>query len=104
MASVIDEYGGTAGIVTNEDILEEIVGEITDEYDAETPAPIERIGHDEGRVSARLPVDDVETVGWLMAQLLGRVPLAGSEAAINGLESVGEAGVDRRGRPRGQTI
>jgi CBS domain containing-hemolysin-like protein len=116
-AVVIDEYGGAAGIVTIEDILEEIVGEITDEYDAETPAPIEHLGDDMVRVSSRLPVEDlgeifnvdlpaedVETVGGLLAQLLGRVPLTGSEATINGLLLTGEGGVDRRGRPRVQTI
>ncbi len=78
-AVVVDEYGGTAGIVTIEDILEEIVGEITDEYDAETPAPIEHLDDDAVRVSARLPVEDlgeifdvelpaedVETVGGLL--------------------------------------
>ncbi len=113
-AVVVDEYGGTAGIVTIEDLLEEIVGEITDEYDAETPAPIEPLPDGSYRVSSRLPVedlgelfdvelptDDVDTVGGLLAQLLGRVPLPGSEASVNALHLLGEPGVDRRGRPQG---
>ena len=116
-AVVVDEYGGTAGIVTIEDLLEEIVGEITDEYDVETPAPIEQLPDGSYRVSARLPVEDlgelfdlelpdedVDTVGGLLAQLLGRVPLPGSEATINTLHLLGESGLDRRGRPRVQTL
>jgi Mg2+/Co2+ transporter CorC len=116
-AVVVDEYGGTAGIVTIEDLLEEIVGEITDEYDADTPAPIKELSDGSYRVSARLPVedlgelfdvelpdDDVDTVGGLLAQLLGRVPLPGSEATVNDLHLLGEPGFDRRGRPRVQTL
>ncbi len=116
-AVVVDEYGGAAGIVTMEDIVEEIVGEITDEYDADTPAPIEQLPDGSVRVSARLPVEDlgdafdvdlpaedVETVGGLLAQLLGRVALPGASADIAGLRLVGEGGIDRRGRPRVMTL
>ena len=104
IAIVIDEYGGTAGLVTIEDILEEIVGEITDEYDVER-APIERIDDDTARVTARLAVedlaelfgvelpdrDDVETVGGLLAEALGRVPIPGAHAEVHGLELIAEA-------------
>ena len=109
IAIVIDEYGGTAGLITIEDILEEIVGEITDEYDVEKP-PIVRIDDDHARVTARLSVedlaelfgveiphrDDVETVGGLLAEALGRVPIAGSKAVVHGLELKAEEIVGRR--------
>lgn len=94
VAIVIDEYGGTAGLVTIEDILEEIVGEITDEYDVETP-PVTWLEDGAARVTARLPVEDlaelfdveidveeVETVGGLLAHALGRVPIEGSTAEV----------------------
>jgi CBS domain containing-hemolysin-like protein len=111
IAIVIDEYGGTAGLVTIEDILEEIVGEITDEYDVERP-PVERIDADTARVSARLAVedlselfgvtipdrDDVETVGGLLADSLGRVPIPGAQATVHGLELVAESAGGRRNR------
>jgi CBS domain containing-hemolysin-like protein len=111
IAIVIDEYGGTAGLVTIEDILEEIVGEITDEYDVER-APIERIDADTARVTARLAVedlaelfdvsvpdrDDVETVGGLLADALGRVPIPGARAEAYGLELVAESAGGRRNR------
>jgi CBS domain containing-hemolysin-like protein len=111
IAVVIDEYGGTAGLVTIEDILEEIVGEITDEYDVER-APIERIDDDHARVTARLAVEDlgelfgvelpdrndVETVGGLLAEALGRVPIPGAKAVVHGLELTAEDVGGRRNR------
>ncbi len=110
LAIVIDEYGGTAGLVTIEDILEELVGEIADEYDFEQPA-VEWLSADRARVTARLSVDelsemfgvaiearDVETVGGLLAHALGRVPIAGSEATVAGLRLTAESLAGRRNR------
>ncbi|MEV0051400.1 hemolysin family protein [Saccharopolyspora shandongensis] len=113
LAIAVDEYGGTAGLLTIEDIIEEIVGEITDESDLEEHRPIERLDDGTVRVSSRLPVEDlgelfdvelddsdVETVGGLLAQRLGRVPLPGAETEIAGLRLRAEGGKDHRGRIR----
>jgi CBS domain containing-hemolysin-like protein len=110
LAIVIDEYGGTAGLVTIEDILEEIVGEITDEYDQEQPT-VDWLAPGRARVTARLPVtdleelfgvsidaEDVETVGGLLAYALGRVPIAGSVANVAGLTLTAESLAGRRNR------
>ncbi|MBP2702684.1 HlyC/CorC family transporter [Microbispora sp. RL4-1S] len=110
LAIVIDEYGGTAGLVTIEDVIEEIVGEIADEYDQEAPR-IEWLGDGSARVTARLPVDelgelfdteievdDVDTVSGLLAHALGRVPIAGSEAVVGGLRLTAENLAGRRNR------
>jgi CBS domain containing-hemolysin-like protein len=110
VAIVVDEYGGNAGLVTMEDVLEEIVGEIQDEFDREAP-PVEEVDERTRRVTARLPVDDleelygvelphedVETVGGLLAMALGRVPIPGATATVNGLELVAESAKGRRNR------
>ena len=110
IAVVVDEYGGTAGLVTMEDVLEEIVGEITDEYDREAP-PVEQVDNETNRVTARLPVEDleemygvelphedVETVGGLLAMALGRVPIPGATVKIGGLTLVAESSKGRRNR------
>ncbi|MEU8612995.1 hemolysin family protein [Actinoplanes sp. NPDC048791] len=107
---VVDEYGGTAGLVTIEDILEEIVGEITDEYDVERP-PVEHLDDGSVRVTARLPIEDlgeifhvelpadeVETVGGLLAQTLGRVPIPGASVDVGGLHLIAEGTTGRRNR------
>ena len=107
---VIDEFGGTAGMVTIEDILEEIVGEITDEYDEEN-TDVSRLADGRYRVSSRLSIDDlgdlfglelddddVETVGGLMAKLLNKVPIAGSVVSYGGLDLVAERTIGRRNK------
>ena len=110
IAIVVDEYGGTAGLVTMEDVLEEIVGEIQGEYDREAP-PVEQVDDDTRRITARLPVEDleelygvelphedVETVGGLLAMLLGRVPIPGATVEVGGLVLVAESAKGRRNR------
>jgi CBS domain containing-hemolysin-like protein len=110
LAVVVDEYGGTAGLVTMEDVLEEIVGEIQDEFDREAP-PVEDLGDGAHRVTARLtvedleelygvelPHDDVETVGGLLGMALGRVPIPGATAELGGLVLVAESAKGRRNR------
>ena len=110
IAILIDEYGGTAGLVTMEDLVEEIVGEIADEYDHERP-PVERLPDGSVRVIARLPVeelgelfdrqisdDEVDTVGGLLAKHLGRVPIPGAATVVEGLELLAESTGGRRNR------
>jgi putative hemolysin len=97
IAIVVDEYGGTAGLVTTEDILEEIVGEIEDEYDTAEPT-VERLGDSSAIVDARLSLDDlndllhadleddeVDTVGGLVFNQLGKMPTPGDEVRVDGV-------------------
>ena len=112
IAIVVDEYGGFAGLVTIEDILEEIVGEIADEHDRFQRPPVEELPDGSVRITARLPVedlaalfdvelpedDDVETVGGLLARELGVVPIEGSQAEVAGLRLVAESTGGRRNR------
>ena len=111
IAIVVDEYGGTAGIVTIEDVLEEIVGEITDEYDTAAPE-VEELANGY-RVSARYHVEDlaelldieidseeegIETVAGLLGKRIGRVPIAGSAISLDGWTLTAESTPGRRGR------
>ena len=112
MAIVVDEYGGTAGLVTIEDVLEEIVGEIDDEYDTAAPE-VARLDDDSVRVSSRMHVDDfadlididvesedegVDTVLGLMGKRLGRVPIPGATIDLEGWRLTAEQGIGRRNR------
>ncbi len=116
MAIIFDEYGGTAGLVTIEDLLEEIVGEIRDEYDREEPS-IEKVAEGEYVVDARVPLDDVneelginlatgdyDTLGGLMFERLGRIPAVGDELTANGVRIVVESAEGRRLRKLRLTV
>ena len=109
-AIVVDEYGGTAGLITIEDIIEEIVGEIADEHDRDAPT-VERLEDGSFRVPAAMDIDDVaelfdvtieeedvDTVGGLLTKSIGRVPIVGSEGRVAGLSLVAERMAGRRHR------
>lgn len=108
LAMVVDEYGGIAGLVTLEDLIEELVGDISDEYDRAVEE-VRDLGEGRYRVAARLPVDelgelfgidleddDVDSVGGLLTKVLGRLPLSGSVATVSGLILTAERTEGRR--------
>jgi magnesium and cobalt exporter, CNNM family len=111
IAIVLDEYGGTAGLVTIEDLIEEIVGEIQDEYDVEEPM-IESLSDNEARVDGRMSVDDLaehfgveldgadreqyDTVGGLVYHEIGGVPIPGDRVEVDGLTMTVESTEGRR--------
>jgi CBS domain containing-hemolysin-like protein len=111
LAIVLDEYGGTAGLVTIEDLLEEIVGEIQDEYDTEEPL-VERLSADEARIDGRASIDDLgeafdtelelddedeyDTIGGLVFHRLGKVPEPGDRVEVDGLTLTVESTDGRR--------
>jgi CBS domain containing-hemolysin-like protein len=110
LAMVVDEYGGIAGLVTLEDLIEELVGDISDEYDREVP-DVEDLGNGKYRVSARMPVDElgdlfgieleddeVDSVGGLLTKAVGRLPVAGSSASVSGLILTADRTEGRRKR------
>ena len=110
LAMVVDEYGGIAGLVTLEDLIEELVGDISDEYDREA-AQVEELGDGRFRVNARLPIDelgelfgldledeDVDSAGGLLAKELGHLPQPGERVTVSGLILEAERTEGRRKR------
>ena len=111
LAVVVDEFGGTAGIVTLEDILEQVVGEIQDEYDTDETAPIQRTSEEEFAVDGGVALselesvlghsfgrEDVSTVGGLILAEFGRVPRSGESIEVDGFQMVVEQVARRRVR------
>jgi CBS domain containing-hemolysin-like protein len=110
IAIVLDEYGGTAGLATVEDILEEIVGEITDEYDSSEEPTVHVVGDDVAEIDARMNIDEVnealhielpedgdfETVGGFVSSHLGRIPVKGETFAYDNVQFVVLAAEERR--------
>ena len=109
IAVVIDEYGGVAGLVTMEDVIEELVGDIVDEYDREIP-DVEQLEEDLYRVNAKFSLfelgelfeieledEDVDSVGGLLTKKLGRLPKSGDQVEVTGLELTADR-VEGRGK------
>lgn len=110
LAMVVDEYGGIAGLVTLEDLIEELVGDISDEYDHDV-TEVQELGDGRYRVSARVPIDElgdlfgleleddeVDSVGGLLTKVLGRIPTPGASAGFSGLILTADRTEGRRKR------
>jgi CBS domain containing-hemolysin-like protein len=112
MALLVDEYGAIAGLVTIEDVLEEIVGEIADEYDVEETPQVMKLPDGSFRINSRLHIEelaelldvefdeedleDVDTVGGLLAKRLGKVPIPGATVEVTGIRLTADTTIGRR--------